>query len=92
MQQDKTLVRRVALAVNAAVASTLPICTHWCKSPTCWKSCEMTWENRSTTMGLGGGGPCPHQICPAESALLDTCMLRSVWGRQSLHIRRMYEP
>ena len=42
---------------------------------TCWKSWEITDWKRSTTMGLGGGGPCPAQTC--SSPLLVASILRS---------------
>lgn len=31
---------------------------------TCWNSCEMTCWKRSTTSGLGGGGPCWQTTSP----------------------------
>ena len=49
---------------DAARALISAICwSSWekCKAQTCWKSCEMTCWNRSTTRGLGGGGPCCWQ-------------------------------
>lgn len=39
--------------------------------PTCVKSCEMTCWKRSTTRGLGGGGPCPaHTAASGATRLL----------------------
>lgn len=64
----------VAIRLPPCCCCCCSICCCRCRLLTCWKSCETTDWNRSTTSGLGGGGPWLHVMAGCR-LLLDTSNL-----------------